>query len=120
MGGAGRRPEHDGDEQRRAGLVVPAAPVPAAPRTLVVGGRDGALRRVAGEEELRRLALDLVDVRPPEPAAEQRLDPLACEPGHSSDGVARFRFTAARRRFDSRRRSRAAAVGRVGRRRRST
>ena len=119
-GASGRRTEHERDEERRAGLVLPAATVPAASGALVIGGRDGPFRRVRGEEELRRLALDLVDVRPPEPAAEQRLDPLAREARHSSDGVARFRFTAERLRFDARRRSRAAVVGRVGRRCRST
>src|SRR5918999_2641096 len=70
----------------------------------MVGRGDRSLSRVRPEQELRGLALRDVD---------------ALVPDHASGGRRR-RFVSARRCFDSRRRSRAACVGFVGTRRRST
>ena len=69
-GGGG--PQDDREREPGARLVDPDAAEPAAALGLVLGDRDGAVRRVSGgEHALRRRRLGRVVVRPAEAAAQR-------------------------------------------------
>ncbi len=74
----GRRVEHDRAEERRSRRRLPCVPVAPAPRGLEVGRSHGALR-LAVEQELRRLALLDVRIRPSEASLDVSIDGLVRE-----------------------------------------
>ena len=84
------RPQEEREEQRRPGDVLPPpaarGPGPAVWCSVTATAPSGSPGRA--EDVLRRGALSLPEVRPPEPAAEQRLDAIRRSTGRVGHAAA--------------------------------